>query len=269
MFLQSSDLAFVVDFVESLDRTRSFDEAIEVLHETIVGLGFPQLAYGWTRSAQHANGRWAAVPVKTRGFPTHWDRDWARHSEHDTYFHTAFLNGEADWDEVRSRSESFTQAERDCINYSSDLGLHRGLTLGIGHRGQFTYISAVGEPISGDGWHATAQATKPVFKLIANYFHNVIGRRFERSIQPPQPLSSRELECLNWSAQGKTAGEIAIILSISMETVKIYLKRINQKLDAVNRAHAVALAMGLGMIDVARTQADCAKPGSTNVSQTI
>jgi DNA-binding CsgD family transcriptional regulator len=65
-----------------------------------------------------------------------------------------------------------------------------------------------------------------------------------------RPLSERELECLAWSARGKTIEDIATIIDISPETVRIYLKRINQKLDTVNRAHAIARAGALGLIDI-------------------
>jgi len=37
-------------------------------------------------------------------------------------------------------------------------------------------------------------------------------------------LSRRELECLRWSAAGKSNDEIAIILSLSSHTVTAYLR---------------------------------------------
>ena len=60
--------------------------------------------------------------------------------------------------------------------------------------------------------------------------------------EPRERLSARELECLRWSAAGKSSEEIAIILDISVHTVISYLKTAMRKLNAVNRMQAVARA---------------------------
>lgn len=60
--------------------------------------------------------------------------------------------------------------------------------------------------------------------------------------QPPESLSSREIECLRWSAAGKSSDEIAIILNLSPHTVVGYLKSAMRKLDSVNRMQAIARA---------------------------
>jgi DNA-binding CsgD family transcriptional regulator len=60
--------------------------------------------------------------------------------------------------------------------------------------------------------------------------------------QPLESLSNREIECLRWSAAGKSSDEIAIILDLSPHTVVGYLKSAMRKLDSVNRMQAVARA---------------------------
>lgn len=59
---------------------------------------------------------------------------------------------------------------------------------------------------------------------------------------PRERLSMREVECLRWSAAGKSSEEIAIILDISAHTVASYLKSAMRKLESVNRMQAVARA---------------------------
>jgi DNA-binding CsgD family transcriptional regulator len=59
---------------------------------------------------------------------------------------------------------------------------------------------------------------------------------------PREKLTAREVECLRWSAAGKSSDEIAIILAISSHTVISYLKSAMRKLEAVNRMQAVARA---------------------------
>ena len=61
-------------------------------------------------------------------------------------------------------------------------------------------------------------------------------------------LSPREKEVLIAVSKGYTNSEIAEVLSISLDCVKIYLKRIFEKLDASDRAEAVATAILRGMI---------------------
>lgn len=61
-------------------------------------------------------------------------------------------------------------------------------------------------------------------------------------------LTPRELDCLNWTAEGKTSGEIAIILGISEHTVTHYLGLAAHKLNSNTRPQAIAKALRLGLI---------------------
>jgi DNA-binding CsgD family transcriptional regulator len=61
-------------------------------------------------------------------------------------------------------------------------------------------------------------------------------------------LTDREIDCLNWTAAGKTSVEIAEILTLSEHTVNHYLNRATRKLDTANRTQAVAKALRIGLI---------------------
>ncbi|RYF63204.1 MAG: LuxR family transcriptional regulator, partial [Comamonadaceae bacterium] len=67
--------------------------------------------------------------------------------------------------------------------------------------------------------------------------------------QPESPLTPREIEVLKWSADGKTAGEIADILSISVPTVNFHIKNVVQKLRAANKTAAVVQALMSGLLN--------------------
>jgi DNA-binding CsgD family transcriptional regulator len=74
--------------------------------------------------------------------------------------------------------------------------------------------------------------------------------RIRRSESARVPLiSKRELECLKLTANGYTSDEIARLLKLSVHTANQYLSNTTQKLDAVNRMHAVAKALRMGLID--------------------
>jgi LuxR family quorum sensing-dependent transcriptional regulator len=61
-------------------------------------------------------------------------------------------------------------------------------------------------------------------------------------------LTAREIEVLRWVANGKSAWEIGEILHITKRTVDEHVQTSVRKLGAVNRTHAVALAIGDGII---------------------
>jgi DNA-binding CsgD family transcriptional regulator len=61
-------------------------------------------------------------------------------------------------------------------------------------------------------------------------------------------MTSRELEVLKWSREGKTAWEIGQILSISTSTVQFHIRNCIGKLGAVNKQHAVVRALHFGLI---------------------
>lgn len=66
----------------------------------------------------------------------------------------------------------------------------------------------------------------------------------------PSRITVREKECLRWCAEGKTSEEIGIILSLSTHTVNHYLISATKKLNAVNRTHAITVAIRQGILDI-------------------
>ncbi len=61
-------------------------------------------------------------------------------------------------------------------------------------------------------------------------------------------LTPRELECLKWTMEGKTAWEAGAILSITERTVVLHLSNAMRKLDCHNKHQAVLKALRLGLI---------------------
>jgi DNA-binding NarL/FixJ family response regulator len=87
--------------------------------------------------------------------------------------------------------------------------------------------------------------TRPrVAKQVLNQF-----RGFTQTMEGvAAPLTRRETQILTYVAEGNSNKEIARILSISEQTIKNHVSAILRKLNANDRAHAVALALRSGWI---------------------
>ncbi len=64
----------------------------------------------------------------------------------------------------------------------------------------------------------------------------------------PFRLTARELECLQWSAVGKSSWEISSILGISESAVNFHMANIRSKFDVGSRRQAVVQAIHFGLI---------------------
>jgi len=87
--------------------------------------------------------------------------------------------------------------------------------------------------------------TRPkVAKQVLNQF-----RGFTKTLEGvAAPLTKRETQILTYVAEGNSNKEIARILTISEQTIKNHVSAILRKLNANDRAHAVALALHSGWI---------------------
>lgn len=61
-------------------------------------------------------------------------------------------------------------------------------------------------------------------------------------------LTTREKECLLWTAEGKTAGEVGAILHLSAFTVNRHVFNAARKLGCTNKYHAACRALISGQI---------------------
>jgi DNA-binding CsgD family transcriptional regulator len=69
----------------------------------------------------------------------------------------------------------------------------------------------------------------------------------EQQLEAPK-LTPRELECLRWTMEGKTAWEVGGILNISERTAVLHLNNAMHKLGSSNKHQAVLKALRLGLI---------------------
>jgi DNA-binding NarL/FixJ family response regulator len=93
--------------------------------------------------------------------------------------------------------------------------------------------------------------TKPVdFEMLSTIIEarlSHVARDRVRSVLVA--LKERELECLTWSARGKSSSEIAGILGLSARTVDFHIENACRKLHVNTRIEAVAKAISERLIE--------------------
>lgn len=83
---------------------------------------------------------------------------------------------------------------------------------------------------------------------LCNLLHTLMLEQQLTKSLPLAHLSHRETEVLKWSAAGKTAEDIACILTLSKSTVNFHIRSIITKLNASNKAGAIATAAMNGLL---------------------
>lgn len=134
---------------------------------------------------------------------------------------------------------------RKFIEASNSFGLTDGYTIGVRNaRGtEASLFSISGSSIERD------KRTEECLMHIIQHIHRVMVR-IAGSIPNYKKvlLSPREKEVIRWVAMGKSSWDISIIMGISERTVNFHVTSIMQKLEAVTRAHAVAIAYALRLL---------------------
>ncbi|WP_354098359.1 autoinducer binding domain-containing protein [Bradyrhizobium sp. S3.2.12] len=140
--------------------------------------------------------------------------------------------------EQKNRSDS----ERTLFEEAAKFGIRCGFTFPI-HDGQ----GAIAALSFATDEHRTAFDRSLIehtqtLRLIAWFFH-AHAKRFwtiDRMVGGVV-LSPREYECLEWSARGKSAGEIGIILGIAERTAGFHLDNARAKLGVSSLRQAIVL----------------------------
>ncbi len=79
------------------------------------------------------------------------------------------------------------------------------------------------------------------------YVPAAVGAKLAQRLQSPA-LSEREAQILRFVSQGRSNKEIGVALDIGEGTVKTHMNHLLQKLGALDRTHAVTLAIKRGLL---------------------
>ncbi|MAL73384.1 MAG: hypothetical protein CMM62_00210 [Rhodospirillaceae bacterium] len=150
--------------------------------------------------------------------------------------------------EIVSNTEDLSAKQRSLCDLARAHGLTGGVIVAMrGPRTAYTTMSLLTFNDDPDSHSILSQNKPQILRLAAHTFAELTSSHIgslEIRITP------EERKILNWVAGGKTARDIAGLLNITPDGVRYHLRSVYQKLGAENNAHAVAIALSLGLISL-------------------
>lgn len=136
---------------------------------------------------------------------------------------------------------SLSDSQRQLFEEAAHFGIRYGFTIPIHQAARPVAAVTFAADQRRPTFQQCVERQKHVLQLMAIYFHAHASRKLEtaNSIDGIR-LSPREFECLEWTAQGKSAWEIGRILGISRRTVACHLDNVKAKLGVHSNYQAVA-----------------------------
>jgi LuxR family transcriptional regulator, quorum-sensing system regulator SolR len=182
---------------------------------------FSNYSVGWQRCYQEQNYL-AVDPTIARGGKSTMPFVWSDE---------LFSSARELWEDAKSHGLEYGWAQscRDAQNISGLLTLSRS-----------------SENLTGE----ELRAKTPEMCWLVQMAHFGMSRCLTPQMLPEAEvsLSSREIEVLRWTAEGKTSGEVADILRIAERTVNFHLSNAVTKLNASNKTSAAIRASVLGLL---------------------
>ncbi len=182
-----------------------------------------------------------------------WPREWHMRYREKKYIETdpAVLHLKQSrepftWDEAMN-SGLYGNPQQQVMDEVAQFGMVHGFVVPIiGLTSGLAVVTVAGTEVTGD------RRDHAEIHLAALYAHARIRTLDSERRQTGNviSLSSRERECLEWVAIGKSDWEIGEILAISEKTVNAHIERAKRKLDVPSRVQAVVVAIRMGVIQV-------------------
>lgn len=229
----------LLSFVEKANQVQTVADLIELFARACSARGFDHFALAELRPAMDSPAE-RVVPIAVR-----YPRGWTEHYQASGYaavdpvvLQTPLRRGPHWWTEFQ-----IGEPQQRMIREAGEAGLRRGAAIPV--HGPFGEVLIAGFATDTADLPATVLAE---LHFITTQFKLVHGALASQVLVPSVSLTDRELECLRWSACGKSSLDIAEILHVSENTVNFHLKNAIAKLDACNRTMAIVKAIRMGIV---------------------
>lgn len=229
-------------FLEELEATEALDGLQKIIVSLRRAFGVDHLVYHWVGGDnQYGCGTYSV--------------EWVKHYVSQNYVRIdPVVAGclqqfqPVDWKLLDWSSRAARDFRADAVAHGVG---NQGYSIPIrGPNGQFALFTAT-HTCDDATWREFSEANGRDLMLVAHYF-NRKALELEPGRKPDQPsaLSPRELDAMTLLAMGYSRAQVAAALSISQHTLRVYIEGARLKLGAQNTTHAVARAIGRGLIVV-------------------
>lgn len=236
-------------FVDGLDDVLGLDDLKHRFSSFLNAIGFQAFTYAGLRYASWSGDRRPVVST----FP----KAWIKHYEDQHYegidpvLPMAARNLKPVlWDQL-SDSDPIDRRQKSLFAEAKSCGLCHGITVPVhGQMGDFAIVS-VASNLSEKEFQGAVRSSLHDIHIASLYYHDAVRRSVSEGATADHDsvkLTSRERECLLWTARGKTSWETAEILSLSENTVNFYIKSAMHKLGVFTKNHAVVRAIMMFLI---------------------
>lgn len=233
---------------ESILNAPSLTELAREVRKITRHIGFQHYLYG--AHVQTKGGE--TLQYIFSGYPEQWMQTYqsARYIEIDPVVEHCFFRNTTRpliWDD-----KLFNTTDRQAFwGEAQGCGIASGLSVPIrGVQGEVALFSAANPERGRDALVHQVHAAGTMY-VLSSYLHEAIRQLVYTpeliQVAPPQ-FTPREIECLTWWVNGKTAWEIACILNLSESTARFHLNNLKTKLGARNKSQAIARAVKLCLV---------------------
>jgi LuxR family transcriptional regulator, quorum-sensing system regulator LasR len=142
--------------------------------------------------------------------------------------------------------------QKEMYEEASGYGIKSGVTLPIhGARGELGIVCFVSDTRPDQHFHNDAHRNLPELSCFRDFIleSSLKFMKLSSGAEKPISVTKRELECLKWSAAGKSSWEIGQILHCTEATINFHFGNIRRKFDTNSRQQAVIMAINIGLIN--------------------
>lgn len=232
------------DFIDKLHRTTTISCAFQLYKNFIqVNFGVDRVIYSFLNEHYLINQK------AQHGIFSNYPQEWLLYYKQKNYLTIDPVIKELYRKNIPFLWEDTLKGEQEAIlfNEAKEMGLHNGMAVPL--HGIYGETAGVGLAFTDKNMNILTKSQQRIIGFITEAFHEYYCSNLANDNQA-EILTVKEKEILQWLAIGKTLREIAIIVSLSQDTVKFHLKKIYEKLNVNSKTSAVVKGLRAGLIEL-------------------
>jgi LuxR family transcriptional activator of conjugal transfer of Ti plasmids len=246
MFTDLSGIMYFDQFTSRLKNAQGMEDLREAMAQVIVGMSIGGFIY-LCRPTSYTQ---ASGFISISSFPESWINRFAKDEPDsiNTFFECA-ANSLLPFFWRKPGGLCLAEGSPDRLLEVSSVRIHYGWTVPVHDVTGRTAAMSFTSSESFDAFSKKIDSCKVELHVMAIYFHEHVRKTAPLLTRPLAPrLTPREIQCLEWAAQGKSRTTIAQIIGLSPRTIKFHLENAQRKLNVAHTTQAVLRASVLGLI---------------------